>query len=198
MRRFVQCVLVFGALAVTQTAAWAQTHPQTRSGFWLSTGLGYGSANASFEGDEGGGRDGALTAHLRLGGKIGERTLLGCETNVWTRPETEATVTLGNVSAALYFYPVPGSGFFVKAGAGFGTADFTFKTLDQTASGMGPGFIAGAGYDYRIGKNVSLTPMATYYLGWPGELKLGNGEGATVTTGFKHNVLEVGLGITFH
>jgi hypothetical protein len=204
MRRYLWCACVALALAATHAPAWAgthrhrQEHEQERDGFWIGFGVGYGSAAASVDDIEGGGRDGSLTGHLRLGGTLGDKTLLGCEVNAWTRSVDDVTVTVGNVSAALYYYPMSSSGFFVKGGAGFGVVNFETSGwgTKETVSGVGPGLIFGAGYDHRIGRRTSLTPQATFYAGWPGDLKLADNR--VVSTGFKHNVLEVSLGITFH
>jgi hypothetical protein len=198
MRRYVCCAFLAGALCVAHTSAGAEPHEQNRTGFWLGVGGGYGSANASMDDAAGTGRGGGFTGHVRFGGKLGERTLLGCELRGVTSSETDTTVTVGDVSAAVYFYPAPHSGLFVKGGVGLSVTriHITPTDRDETARGTGPGLTMGVGYDYRIGRNVSLTPMATLYMGWPGNLKRKSGE--TALTGAKFNILDVGLGLTFH
>jgi len=64
-----------------------------------------------------------------------------------------------------------------------------------TATANGFGFVVGAGYDIRVGRNISLTPVANFYWGGDGDLKE---SGTTIDTGYKHNVFDFGLGITFH
>ncbi len=198
MRRHVRCAFLAGALSVAHASAGAEPHEQNRTGFWLGVGWGVGSADASIDDAAGAGRGGGFTGLVRLGGKIGERTLLGCELRGLTSSETDTTVTVGDVSAAVYFYPAPSSGLFVKGGLGFSVTriHITPTDRDETARGTGPGLTMGVGYDYRIGTNVSLTPMATLYMGWPGNLKRKSGE--TVLTGAKYNILDLGLGLTFH
>jgi len=60
---------------------------------------------------------------------------------------------------------------------------------------MGWGLLAGIGYDLRVGTNVSLTPVANFYFGGPGNLTSGN---TTVVSGTSQNVIDIGLGVTFH
>lgn len=118
--------------------------------------------------------------------------LLGGEVNVWTKSDSGLTVDLGNVSAAVYFYPAPASGFFLKGGLGFASTRFHNS---GTATASGVGFITGIGYDVRVGRNISITPVANFFFGSDGDLKE---NGTTVDTGYRHNVFDFALGITFH
>jgi hypothetical protein len=195
MHRYVRCALFLGALAVAQAPAWAQSRGPSRQGLWGSVGFGTGSRSASADGMVSSGRSGSVTGQFRLGGTIGERTLIGGEIDVWTKSESGLTATVGNVSAALYFYPMPDAGLFVKGGVGMGIASAGTNDNTVTVRGNGAGLIAGVGYDYRIGRNISLTPTATLFMGWPGPLKY---EGEDVFTGYKYNVLDLGVAITFH
>jgi len=56
------------------------------------------------------------------------------------------------------------------------------------------GLLAGAGYDIRVGRNISITPAVNYWYGWAGDLAFG-GE---LSTNWKHNVVDFTVGITFH
>jgi hypothetical protein len=183
-------VLALAALAVTP--AWAE-RPQTREGFWIGFGGGYGSAVAEFDGSGPGERKSEFTGLFKIGGTLSPRFLIGSELNVWIQEESGVTLNLGTITAAAYFYPVESSGFFVKGGVG--TAFITTDFEGDTINGAGWGLMGGAGYDLRIGRNLSLTPSATYYFGKPGNLKL---SGTTVFTGWKQNVFEFTLTLTFH
>ena len=57
------------------------------------------------------------------------------------------------------------------------------------------GFVAGVGYDVRVGGNISLTPVANFYFGSDGDM---TENGTKVISSLKHNVFDIGLGITFH
>lgn len=95
-------------------------------------------------------------------------------------------------------YPWASSGFFIKGGAGLSIVDMdVFEGTKLVTVDLGDGFgaIAGIGYDLRIRRNMSITPVCNFYLGWPGDLKVGL---ETVARNWKFNVLELSVGITFH
>jgi hypothetical protein len=178
-------------------AAWAG-HPQVRNGFWIGVGAGYGSASveASCEGCESEKREGAISGFVKLGGTLNEHVLLGAESNVWAKEEEDVTLLLGSVTGTVTFYPRASSGFFLKGGAGFSYVDMQEKSGDVTVSidKVGWGVLLGAGYDLRVGRNVSLTPCINYHFGKPGDLTA-NGE---TLPGWKQDVVSFELGITFH
>ena len=99
---------------------------------------------------------------------------------------------MATITASLYLYPRLRSGFFVTGGLGFSNYH-----INSTPSwdGTGWGFTAGAGYDLRFGRDVSLTPVVNYFWGGVGDVYRG---GLTPFTGWRQNVLDVGLGVTFH
>ena len=108
-------------IGATVGAAWAQ-HPQVREGFWIGFGFGYGHSSLSCgsgcsftDASKGGGGAG----FIKLGGTLSPRVLLGGEVNAWVKDVSGTTEEVGNVSAALYYYPAAASGFFLKGGAGF-------------------------------------------------------------------------------
>src|SRR5262245_9214896 len=183
---------VVGLALTIVTPAWAG-HPQTREGFWLSFGGGYGSAHITSEGDGPNDRESDFTGILKLGGSLNSRFLLGIETNVWTEEQLGTRTYLGTLTGAVYFYPAETSGFFLKGGLGTAFATITFE--DEAINGAGFGGMVGLGYDLRLGTSFSLTPAATYYLGSPGTLKRND---LPVLAGVKHNVVDFTLSFTFH
>ena len=187
--RTLTAVSMFSAVAVSAVAA---QHPQVRNGFWIGFGFGYGSSNVSCDGWPSGSRESGGAGFIKLGGTLNDKVLLGGEINAWTKSESGVTADLGNVSFAGYLYPQPKSGFFVKGGVGFAT---TRLHNSGTAEASGFGFVLGLGYDIRVGTNISITPVGNFYFGSDGDLKE---SGTTLETGWKHNVYDFGLGITFH
>lgn len=185
-----------GALACfTASMAWAQ-RPQTRDGFWIGFGFGGGSAGISFTGSDSFNltRETGFTGHLKMGGTLSPKVLIGGESTAWTKDEQGVTSQLGNLAAAVYFYPAPATGFFLKGGP-----SFSYHREDDgstTLTGTGFGIIVGAGYDVRVGRNISLSPSASFYWGSVGELS-SNGA-STSGFGLKQNVFDFQLGITFH
>jgi hypothetical protein len=161
----------FLAVLLASSASAQQT--QTRQGFWIGGGLGYGSL-----GCDGCDRIGAPSGYLKLGGTLRNNILLGVETNGWTKSELGARLTMGNVSGAVYWYPMPTNGMFVKAGAGYSVLDDSFNSTS------GFGLLGGVGYDVRVSRNLSVTPVANWFRG--------------SFDGGSANVLQIGLGVTSH
>ena len=168
----------FSALltALLATTAFAQ-QAQTRQGFWIGGGLGYGSLGCS-----GCDRVGAPSGYFKLGGTLRQNILLGVESNVWTKSAGAGRVTMGNFSGAAYWYPMPTQGLFIKGGAGYSR----LSADDGTNSGSDGGFgvLAGVGYDIRTSRNLSITPVANWYRGG--------------FNGGSANVLDFGIGVTAH
>jgi hypothetical protein len=168
------CALLAMVLATTATAQQAQT----RQGLWVGGGMGYGSMGISCEGCPDFDREGGISGYLKVGGTLRQNILLGVETTGWTKSEGGATLTMGNVSGAAYWYPMATTGLFVKAGAGYSILD------DGFANESGFGMLAGLGYDVRVGRNLSITPVANWFRG--------NFDGLSA------NVLQLGVGVTSH
>lgn len=169
------CAVLLAGTASAQQA-------QTRQGFWVGGGMGYGSMGLSCEGCGDVGREGGLSGYAKLGGTLRPNILLGVETNGWRKSEAGATVTMGNLSGAAYWYPMATQGLFVKAGGGYSVlaVDDGFTS----ASDGGFGVLAGVGYDVRVGRNLSITPVANWFRGG--------------FDGGSANVLQFGLGVTSH
>jgi hypothetical protein len=191
------CV-VGGFVMLASPSAWAG-HPQERKGFWIGFGAGYGSASASADCDGcGGDREGSVTGFLKLGGTLNPHVLLGVETNVWVKDEGDnTTLTLGAFTGTVTLYPQAEGGFFLKAGVGasYVSSEFREGSLSASIDKTGWAVLVGAGYDLRVGRNISLTPCINYHYGKPGDIDF---EGETVFPGWKQNVVSFELGITFH
>jgi hypothetical protein len=196
-------LVTLGTLACLGAAGlWAQ-RPQTRDGFWIGFGFGGGSAGLScsttFDPDcANQSRETGFTGYLKIGGTLTPKVLLGGESTGWLKSESGATAQLGILSAAAYFYPAPATGFFVKGGPGFSVYSEKVDTLGGTyeESGTGFGFILGAGYDLRVGRNISITPVVNFHWGSIGETS--SGGVSTSGYGLKESVFDFQLGITFH
>jgi len=185
--------------------AWAG-HPQERRGFWIGFGGGYGSAKLSCDACDNGGREGSFTGFLKLGGTLNQRVLLGVEGNAWVKEQKGHTLALGSFTGTVTFYPYASSGFFLKGGVGLSHIDTAFRegSLSVTAS-TGWGVLAGIGYDLRLGRNISITPSVNFYYGKPYRdysfeaETFGPLQAITVKIeGGKQNVIDFGIGITFH
>jgi hypothetical protein len=177
-----------GILALCGAGTASAQHAQTREGFWIGFGFGYGSAHATCNGC-GSTSTGGATGFLKLGGTLSPNVLLGGAVNGWVKSSGGLTERLGNVTGSVYYYPARASGFFVTGGLGFSSYDLSDG---GSITGTGWGFTCGAGYDVRVGRNISLTPVANFAYGGVGDLS------DNFTTGWKQSVIDFGLGITFH
>jgi len=197
--------LVVMFLAVVCGLVPATGAAQERQGFWIGFGGGYGSAGVSCD-DCDDGREGSGAGYLRLGATLNERVLLGGEFNIWSKSarsdvegeDFEATFNLYNFVGSVTFYPNPSKGFFVRGGAGAAIADVDIESDGSTLTveiGTGFGVVGGAGYDFRVGRNISVTPAVDFWYGNAGDLRFA---GQTFLSNFKYNVVAVTVGITFH
>jgi hypothetical protein len=110
MRKQIVSCAVF-LLAMSPAIVFAAP-PQIRRGFWLSFGLGYGSARVECDQCIAGGREGSLAGWFRLGGTIGHKLLLGWEVNGWLKNDKgrlqtteDLTRSLGSSAIIAVFYP---------------------------------------------------------------------------------------------
>jgi len=183
MRSVSRGIAMVSALLLLGASAASAQHPQTRKGFWIGFGFGYGSYGISCNGCSGLGREGSYTGYLKMGGTLNKHLLLGGESVFWSKSQGGSTVTAGNVTFSGYYYPQPASGMFLTAGVGFSEADVS--SGGSSANSTGPGLTVGAGYDIRVGTNLSIVPTGNWVYGHP-------------ETGFSHNFFQFSLGVTFH
>ena len=175
--------LTMMVLGVFASPLVGQDRPQTREGFFIGFGLGYASLDCSNCTE----RDPGLAFQFTLGGTLGDRFLLAFDALGWGKTENEVTLTYSNLSAALFFYPMPESGLFLKGGVGFSAlqAEASVGAGTLTVGTDGVGGTVGAGYNIRLGDNFSLTPF--------GNLLFGSLEDDSSV-----NVVQLGLGVTWH
>src|SRR4026209_947261 len=110
MRYLSRGVALATVLLLLGTSAVAAQHPQTRKGFWIGFGFGYGSYGISCDGCSGLGREGSYTGHLRMVGTINPHLLLGGEVVAWSKSEGGSTLSAGNVTLNASYYPKPAGG----------------------------------------------------------------------------------------
>jgi hypothetical protein len=190
MRLYSMLLVTAATLALAGSAS-----AQTREGFFIGigTGVAWGEANGTGMANSNGASTWVMP--IRLGWKLNDRMLLGAETGVWGDSHQDRALGTGYYGAALYYYPAA-KGVFLKGGLGLATAHFSGVGL-ESVSGHGLGGVIGAGYDIPIGRRIAITPMATFRFGGPGTLTPEDGSGDAVQ-GFKHNVVEIGVGFSFY
>jgi len=189
MRAVTRLFAAVAALAlVSATAAQAQ-HAQTRQGFWIGFGIGFGSLRMSCDGCSSTDRQSSVSGFLKAGGSISDRLLVGGETNGWAKSINGTTITMGSVLLAAYYYPTPASGFFLRGGVGLAR----YKEAGSNSS-SGLGFNLGLGYDLRVGPGYSLTPVANFSFGSVGKA---HGSGIDYPS-TQENLIQLAVGFTWH
>lgn len=167
--------LLMAAMAGFGSEAFAQRGP-TGGGFWFGADGAYGRlarTNCTCESASVG------FGSIRLGGRIGSRTLLGAEVGIAggssELPSPALAILLGTVS----LYPLAASGAHLRLGFG-ALGRGTYWNVDGMAL---VALMAGAGYDVRVNSGMSVVPSISWIVA-PG--------------GYSTNVLRAGVGITFH
>lgn len=182
MRYLLRGLALATVLLLLGTSIASAQKPQTRKGFWIGFGFGYGSYGISCSGCPSN-NESSYTGYIRLGGTLNPHLLLGGETVGWSKSEGGATITAGNVSFNAYYYPKPAGGLFLNGGVGFSRVEASGG--GSSSGDTGPGLSLGAGYDIRVGTNLSVVPNAQWVYGHP-------------TDGLSQSFLHFALGVTFH
>ena len=148
--------------------------PQIRRGWWFNGGLGIGSAGCN----DCIGRETGGTADFSVGKAVGERWALGVGTAGFAVETIFGTVGVSTLDFRARFYPSIPHGFFITGGLGFGG----FSVEDEIE--VGAGALFGVGWDIRVGRNVSITPMYTGF--------------AMASDFVDANVGQLGISVTIH
>lgn len=186
----ISMIVIAGLMAASSLQA--QGRPQTREGFTISFGLGGGSGVLSCDDcTPDPDREGGGAAYLRIGGAIRPNLILAGQSSGWVMEQDNGDLIVGTTNFVAQWYPVTSSGFYLLGGLGLGQVGLTstFGQTTVTTSDTGLGIEIGTGYDWRVGKNFSLTPFVSFF-----------GTGGVEIANEKRdgNVLSLGLGFTWH
>lgn len=120
-----------------------------------------------------------LSGYVRLGTALSRKVLIGIQTDGWAKRENGETLTLGTLTGAVQFYPSATRGLFLNGGIGVARL-----TLTGSEALYGVGLVFGLGYDFRVWRNISITPFLDGFGSSINETDIGVGQ--------------VGVGVTFH
>lgn len=190
----VRRTLSIAFLALIAAAPLAAQRPNTREGFWIGLGGGFGSVGTDCQACTTDRTTGGA-AYLRLGGTLSPMFLLGGESDAWFHSASGVNEALAFASFIATIYPSRTGAFFLKLGIG----GMSYRADDGVTvlTAEAPSGSLGAGYDIRLGRNVSLTPFVNGLGTSAVTFKL---NGVTMSGGedIKINLLQVGLGVTWH
>lgn len=134
-----------------------------REGFWASVGLGVGQDAFRYDGDPAYSENiNAATLSARLGGTPSRNLLLGGEFFGWFHDLSGSVEALSSAMLIAQWYPIGSADLFLKGG--FGLTNYSVNPdYGPTYNQSGYGGVLGAGYDLRVGRNISLTPTIDFY-----------------------------------
>jgi hypothetical protein len=200
--------LAAGTLAAQArpTGVWAR-QSSSHDGAFLSAGGGLGAAHVSCTGCATLGHELSPSFWVKAGGAVSPKFLIGAEIDAWYAMVSGNRTIIANGSLTGYYYPNPTSGLFFKGG--LGPSIYQVRN-GSTFKGVGIGAVLGVGYDYRIGRSLYLTPVASLQVGKPGNLTKTKGAGGPLPGGagtpisgktwakdVKTNVISLGISLTY-
>lgn len=124
MRAVTRVLTVIAALAAIGAGRAAAQRPQTRHGFWIGFGLGYGSTDFTCDGctiD----RESGLTVDARAGWTLSQKLLLGGDITMWNKDIDKVNHWVGNATLVALCYPMAMGGLFLKGGAGLSALELS-------------------------------------------------------------------------
>jgi hypothetical protein len=188
-------LLAMAAPATAQTAgAPVPVHPE---GWW--GGLGGGVSAIRFackDCDENQPVYESPAVAVTLGKSIGSRVAFGVEVSgAFPSLQTGTRVVASSVAGMARWYPSE-SPFYLKFSVGLSRIRATVISNGQTLSELrnGTGIAFGAGYDFRVGRSLALTPYAGWYMSAIGEI--GDPTGTNQARDVSWNTWSVGVGLT--
>jgi hypothetical protein len=182
-----------GLLAALALSQPARAQDATLRGPWLGAGLGTASAAVNCEictGD----RNGGLSGYLSGGFTFSRSLRAGVELAGWRDETAGVTQRLILYGGSLYWVPTPTASWYLKGGIGLLNYHASTGDEDEDPLTAGTGALQlGAGYDFRAGSKLWLTPFANLIVSTSGNLTSGN----SIVTDASFSLMQIGAGITW-
>ena len=132
-----------------------------REGFFAAVGLGGGSE--SFDANDGLGWSddkGGAAGYVKVGGAVSQSLLLGAELNGWAAQYQRQGYdrSLGSLMFIAQWYPASRGDFWLRGGLGWSRDHLSIygSTGDINSHENGTALAVGLGYDFRVGRKLSL------------------------------------------
>ena len=187
-------LLLGAALSALLAGTLAAQEVQGRDALWFGAGLGPGVARVSCSICRAN-RGTAATGVLRLGGRLKRGVLIGAEATLWAGgAQSGIRESMWGLSAVGYFYPRPRGTFYWKAG--LGTLSWRSADGQDVLSSNALGVVAGAGWELRISRQLTLAPYASVFVASiGGDIKF---NGSTIERDAALMLGQLGLSLTKH
>ena len=166
-------------------------------GFQSTIGVGTGSATLECSVCTHAGNMGGSTLTIQLAQRVSPHLRVAATTDAWWHSQDDWERGVWSLNAMLFYYPARlRSGFFLGGGPSYSMM-FASATDSTALQRHGWGFSTEIGYELRPGARISLTPFAEYSRAWVGGIYYPHGSGIPWAQDWKHQVVSVGLGVTF-
>lgn len=203
MRKFVRsvlCLLLVGAVAAPLRAQDIRPLGRsTRAGFWWGVGL--GAASAKVKCNSCGSIDNETMGmlDLHLGGTLSDHVTLGVQLTGASKKgafgnSSDVTANVGDVNVSAYYYPKASGDLWLQGG--LSALAYRASVSSNHASAVAGGLTLGAGYDFRFGRNASITPSLRAAFG--GKSDLVNQAGTHFPVEWQTAFLELGVSVIWH
>lgn len=182
-----------GLLAALALSQPARAQDPTLRGPWLGAGIGTASAAVNCDicsGD----RNGGLSGFLSGGFTFSQNLRAGAELAGWRDETAGVTQRLLFYGASLYWVPTPAGSWYLKGGAGFLSYRASTDDEDEDPLTASNGALQlGAGYDFRAGSRVWLSPFANLIVSTSGDMTSGN----SIVTDASFSLMQIGAALTW-
>lgn len=160
-----------------------------REGFFAAIGIGGGSE--SFDANDGLGWSddkGGAVGYIKVGGTVSQSLLLGAEANGWAARYQRQGYdrSLGSLMFIAQWYPAREGDFWLRGGLGWARDNLSIYGTSSNINSHenGTALAVGLGYDFRVARNVSITPSLDF-------------QGQRYDT-HDERLVSIGVGVTFH
>jgi len=204
MRTLIRSTLVALLLGAVTAPLMAQdiraiSSGPSRAGFWWGLGLAAAQADAKCDGCPNFDPETFPMLDIRLGATLSPSVLLGLQITGGQKSEAFQTnagtdVTVGDVNVSAYWYPMSSGNLWLQGG--LAGVVWQAKNGSNTIHATSGGLTLGAGYDLRMGGNMSITPSLRG--AWGGKGKLVDQDGNSADVNWQTNFLEAGVSIIWH
>ena len=174
---------------------------ESRRGFWVGVGMAQGFTSLRCGICDADRETGGLGGHLRVGGTVSNRLLLGGDGTYWRRRDGDIVEQATGVAGAGYWYPDPRHGYYLKLGLGVAWYRAAEDDIALTAQLLT--LVSGIGYEMRVNPTVSVVPFINVLMTAKGDLlredtRNGGFSASRVADDVGLLSLQLGFGITRH
>ena len=171
---------------------------QERSRLAATFGVGTGSGTIMCSACTHAGNMGGSTLSLQLTSSPQPHLRVGGTVDYWWHSRDTWERGVWGLSGVAFYYPgTMRRGFFIGGGPSYSM----MWALVNDSAGLqrhGWGVLTEMGYELRTQSSLALTPYVQYSYAWVGDIEYPIHSGIPWARGWKHQVVSLGLGVTWH